>query len=151
MWWSRDWCVYRPTEEEIVCIRTVSSNFEDLDHVKELAVDIAHDCDRSLDVHDIALFHQQLFCFGTDGFNDRVGEEFFAVKTVDAFVEIYAGWVLVSMESVVVGLQEHTRQARHRCGRKLSGRFKTGSKSRPKVAERSLYSRLSSSSGHELD
>lgn len=81
----------RPTQKEIVGIRTVSANLENLYHVEELAVNVADNGDRGLDVHDIALLHQQLFRLGADGLDDRVGEELFAVEAGDALIEIDTG------------------------------------------------------------
>lgn len=43
-------------------------------------------------MHDIALFHQQLFGFGAYRFNDRVGEELLLVEPADAFVKVHAGY-----------------------------------------------------------
>ena len=54
-------------------------------------MDITDHCDWSLDVHDIALLHQQLFRFGAYCFNDGVREELLAVQTRDAFVKINTG------------------------------------------------------------
>jgi hypothetical protein len=82
---------FRPTEEQIIGVRAVASNFENLNHVEELAVYITDHGDRRLDVDDIALFHQQLFCFGAYRFNDGLGEELLVVQSGYAFVEIYAG------------------------------------------------------------
>lgn len=45
-------------------------------------------------MYDITLFHQQLFSFGADGFDDGVGEELFLVEPADAFVEVNAGYTL---------------------------------------------------------
>lgn len=56
--------------------------------------------DRGLDVHDIALLHQQLFCFGAYGFDDGVGEELLSVQAGDAFVKVYAGCRTLSVRAV---------------------------------------------------
>jgi hypothetical protein len=56
-----------------------------------LAVDVADDGDGGLDVHDIALFHQQFLRLGAYGLDYGVGEEFFAVQACDAFVQVDAG------------------------------------------------------------
>lgn len=85
--WSRD----RHTEKEVVCVGTVSANFEDLNHVKELPVDVAHNRNWRLHVDDIAFLHQKLLGFGAYRFNDRVGEQLLLVQAADAFVEINAG------------------------------------------------------------
>lgn len=55
-------------------------------------MNVADNGDRGLDVHDIALLHQQLFRLGADGLDDRVGEELFAVEAGDALIEIDTGW-----------------------------------------------------------
>jgi hypothetical protein len=72
----------------------VSTNLENLYHVEELAVNVTHHGDGRLDVDDIALSHQQLFRFGTDCFNDGLGEELLIVQSGYAFVEVYAGCVV---------------------------------------------------------
>ena len=88
------------TKEEIVGVGTVAANLEDLNHVEELSVYVSHYCHRRQDVHDIALLHQQLFRFGAYRFDDRVGEQFFAVETGDALIEVDAGWTIVSVCAV---------------------------------------------------
>jgi hypothetical protein len=69
----------RLTQEQIVCVWTVPSNLEDLDHVKELPMNVTNHCHRSLDVYDIALLHEQLFRLGAYRLNDRVREQLFLV------------------------------------------------------------------------
>lgn len=61
------------TQEKIIGVGTGPSNLEYLNHVEELAVDIAHDGNRCPDVHDIALLHEQLLGFGAYCFDDRLG------------------------------------------------------------------------------
>jgi hypothetical protein len=62
------------TEEEVVGVGTWSADVEDLEKVKELAVDVADDSHRSLDVHNIALLHEHLFRLCAYCFYDRLGE-----------------------------------------------------------------------------
>lgn len=62
----------RLTKKQIVGIGTESSNLEDLNHIEELPMDIAHNCDRSRNVHHITFFHQKLLRLGTYCLNDRV-------------------------------------------------------------------------------
>jgi len=76
------------TEEEVVRVGTSATYAEDLEHVKELAVDVSDDGDRAADVHDIALFHQQLFRLCADGFYDQLIEQLFPVQTFDTFIEV---------------------------------------------------------------
>jgi len=55
-------------------------------------------------VNNIALFHKQFFCFGAYCFDQRFGEELFAVELRNALVKINACWmlsVMVGEESVV--------------------------------------------------
>lgn len=53
---------------------------------------VSNNCDRRLDMHDIALFHKQFLRLSAHRFDDRVGEELFAVESLDTFVQIYAGY-----------------------------------------------------------
>ena len=53
--------------------------------------------DRRLDVHNIALLHQQLFRLGAYCFDYRVREELFPVKAGDTFVKVYAGCTNMSV------------------------------------------------------
>jgi hypothetical protein len=69
----------------------MASDFENLNHVEELPVNVTDHGDGRLDVDDIALFHQQLFRFGAYRFNDGLGEELLVVQSGYAFVEIYTG------------------------------------------------------------
>jgi hypothetical protein len=66
-----------------------------------LAVDVADDGDGGLDVHDIALFHQQFLRLGAYGLDYGVGEEFFSVQACDAFVQVDAGWTYISAHDVL--------------------------------------------------
>lgn len=54
-------------------------------------MDVPHHSDRCLDMHDVALLHEQLFGFGTDGLDDRLGQELLAVEPLDAFVQVDGG------------------------------------------------------------
>lgn len=80
------------TEEQVICIGTVAANLENLNQVEELAVDVADDGDGGLDVHDVALAHEQLLGFGADGFDDGLGEQFFLVEARDALVQVDGSW-----------------------------------------------------------
>lgn len=65
--------VYLPwwhTKEKIIGIWTKAPNFEDLNQVEELAMDVTHNRDRSLHMNDIALLHQQLLRLCTYCFDD---------------------------------------------------------------------------------
>jgi hypothetical protein len=80
------------TEKQIICIRTPPADLENLYQVKELAVDVAHNCHRCADVYNIAFAHQQLFRLGAYGLDDRFGEKFLLVEARDALVEIDGSW-----------------------------------------------------------
>lgn len=84
------------TEKKIVCIGTKASNTKDLQQVKELAMNIPNHGYRCLDMNDIALFHEQLLSLGTDGFNHRFSKELFAVKSLDALIQVDTGCCDVS-------------------------------------------------------
>jgi hypothetical protein len=84
-------CSTSHTEEEVVRVWTRTADVEDLEKVKELAVDVADDSYGSLDVHNIALLHEHLFCLCAYGLYDRLGEQFLVVESLDALVEIDAG------------------------------------------------------------
>lgn len=59
-------------------------------------MDVTNDCDWRLDVHHVALFHQQLLCLGAYGLDHRLGEELLSVQAGDAFIEVYAGCTQMS-------------------------------------------------------
>jgi hypothetical protein len=61
------------TEEQVVGVRYVASNLKYFHHVKELPVYVSNDGDRSFDVDDIALFHEQLLGFGAYCLDDGLG------------------------------------------------------------------------------
>lgn len=63
------------TQKEIICIRTPSSNFEDLYQVVELAVYVADNSNRGAHVYDIALTHEQLLRLGAYCLDHRLGEK----------------------------------------------------------------------------
>lgn len=58
------------TEKEVIRVRAESSDFEDLNHIEELAVDVSDDCDWSRNMYHVALLHQELFGLGTYCFDD---------------------------------------------------------------------------------
>ena len=69
-------------------------------------MDVSHHRDWRLNVHDIALLHQQLFSFGAYCFDHGVGEELLLIESADAFVEVNAGYTsdqLMSIPSLMVG------------------------------------------------
>lgn len=68
------------TEEQIVCVRTRAPDFEYLDHVEELAMDITHDRDRRPDVHDVTLFHEQFLRLGAYCLDDRLGQQLLLIE-----------------------------------------------------------------------
>lgn len=79
-------------EKQVVRIRTVSSNLEDFQHVKELSMYVTDDGNGRRYVDDIALFHEQFLCFGAYCFDQRLGQELFAVQLFNALVEVNARW-----------------------------------------------------------
>jgi hypothetical protein len=78
---------------------------------------------RRLDMNDIALFHEQLFSLGTDGFDHRFSKKLFAVKSLDALIQVDTGCCEVSNclpklggagAGVPAGCSaQHTRKTRH--------------------------------------
>ena len=75
---------------------------------------VADHSHRRLDVHDIALFHQQLLRLGAYCLDDRVCEQLFPIQAGYAFVEVYAGWRRPSAENKRAGeANGRTRKARH--------------------------------------
>lgn len=86
---SSSWVV---TEEQIVGVRAVAADAENLNKVEELAVDISYDSDGRADVDDVGFAHKKLFCLGADGFDDRLGKQLLVVQTRDALVEIDGRW-----------------------------------------------------------
>ena len=76
------------TKEKIVGVRAETTDLEDLDHIKELAMYIPHHSDRGRDMDDIALLHQELLCFGAYCLYDGVCEQLLSVQTLNAFVEV---------------------------------------------------------------
>lgn len=78
-------------EEEVICIRAPAANFEYLNQVVELSVDVADDGDGGAHVHHIALAHQQLLGLGAYCLDHRLGQEFLLVEARDALVEVHGG------------------------------------------------------------
>lgn len=76
------------TKKQVVCIGTESSDLEYLNHVEELSVDISDHRDRSRNVDDIALFHQQFLRLGAYRFDHRVCQQLFPVESLNALVEV---------------------------------------------------------------
>lgn len=67
------------TEKKVVCVWAPAADLENLNQVKELAVNVTDDGDGSADVDDIALAHQQLLGLGAYCLNDGLGQELFFV------------------------------------------------------------------------
>lgn len=78
----------RLTKKKIIRVRTKATNLEYLNHIKELPVYISHNSDWGCDVYNIALLHQELFCFGAYCFYDRVREQFLLIESFDAFIQV---------------------------------------------------------------
>ena len=57
-----------------------------------MAMDVANDSYWRFDVYDIGLFHEEFLSLRTEGFKDRLGEEFFAVEAGDAGIEVDGSW-----------------------------------------------------------
>jgi hypothetical protein len=55
-------------------------------------MDIPNNRDGRRDMHHIALFHKQLLCLCAYRLNDRLCQQFFFVKSFDAFVKVDACW-----------------------------------------------------------
>ena len=67
--------------EEVVGVRDVAADAEELHEIVELAVDVAAYCDRGVDLYDVGFFDEELAGFVADladlGFgNDAAGAEF---------------------------------------------------------------------------
>lgn len=84
-------CLCRHTEEQVVGVWTRAADFEDLEQVEELAVDVANDGYGSLDVDDIALLHEHLLGLCAYGLDDRLGKQLLLVEPLNALVKIDAG------------------------------------------------------------
>lgn len=78
-------------EEQVVGVWTRAADFEDLEQVEELAVDVANDGYGSLDVDDIALLHEHLLGLCAYGLDDRLGKQLLLVEPLNALVKIDAG------------------------------------------------------------
>ena len=79
------------TEKQVIRIRTVTTDLKYFYHVKELSMNIADHSDGRLYMHNIALFHQQLFRFGAYCFDHGVRKELFLVQARYTFVQINTG------------------------------------------------------------
>lgn len=55
-------------------------------------MDVADNGDWSLDVHHVALAHEQLLCLGTYCLDDGLGEQFFLIEARDALVQVDGGY-----------------------------------------------------------
>lgn len=54
-------------------------------------MDVPYHSNRRLDVNDIALLHEQLLGFRTNGLNYWLGQKLLAVESLDAFIQIDSG------------------------------------------------------------
>lgn len=109
------------TQKQIICIGAVAADLENLYQVEELSVDITHDGNGGFDVHDVALAHEQLLCFGAYRLDHGFGEEFLLVETSDALVQVnrrYRTTHLVSEDSFWVTRgwpRRHKGRKRRKC------------------------------------
>lgn len=55
-------------------------------------MNVTYDSDRRRDVNDIALFHKQLFGFGTYCLDQRLGQQLFAIQLFNALIEVDTRW-----------------------------------------------------------
>lgn len=74
------------TEKQVVRVGAETPYPEDLQQIKELAMNIPYHGNRSLDMNDVALLHEQLLGFGTDGLDYWLSQELLAVEPLDAFI-----------------------------------------------------------------
>ena len=51
-------------------------------------MNVSHDCDGRLDVHDVALAHQELLCLFADLLDERLGQQPFLQQRLDRPVEV---------------------------------------------------------------
>ena len=77
-------------KKQVVGVWTEASDLEYLNHIEKLPVYISNYGNRGSDVDDIAFFHQKLFGFCTDGFNDGVCQEFLVVEALYALIQVDA-------------------------------------------------------------
>lgn len=66
-------------QEEIVCVGAGAANLEYLEHVEELAVDVANHSDGRQDMHHVGLVHELFLELVAHRLDDRFGEEFLLV------------------------------------------------------------------------
>lgn len=81
------------TQEEVVRVWAWSSDLEDFHHVEELAMDIADDCHRRSNVHNIALLHEELFRLCAYCLDHRLGQQLLLGESRYALIEIYGSCV----------------------------------------------------------
>jgi hypothetical protein len=77
------------TQEKIVGIRTGPANLKYLHHVKELAMNVANNCDGRPDMDYIALLHKQLLGLCTYGFDHGLGQQLLLGEARYTLIEIY--------------------------------------------------------------
>jgi hypothetical protein len=80
------------TQEEVVRIRTWSTNLKDLHHIEELAMDITDNGDGCSDVNHIALLHEQLLSLCAYCLYDRLRKQLLLGQPGYTFIQVYAGW-----------------------------------------------------------
>ena len=81
----------RRTQEQIVGVRAGPANLENLHHVEELAVDVAHDGDGRADVHHVALLHEQLLRLCAYRLDHRLGQQLLLGQARYTLIEVYGG------------------------------------------------------------
>lgn len=97
-------CSSPHTKKKIVCVRTEATDLEDLQHVKELPMNIANDSHWRGYVNDIALLHQHLLRFGAYCLDQGFCKEVFLVQLGDALVKVDTCYAQVS------GRDQHVRE-----------------------------------------
>jgi hypothetical protein len=77
-----------PTEEKVVGVGAEAADPKYLDHVEKLPMDISNDSDRSRNVDDIALLHQQLFGLRAYRLYHRVRQKLLLVEPRYTLIKI---------------------------------------------------------------
>lgn len=80
--------VYIIAQKQVIGVRAKPANLEDLQHVEELAVDVAHHRDGRENVHYIGLVHELFLELVAYRLDDRFCEELLLVEPLDALVEV---------------------------------------------------------------
>lgn len=106
------------TEKEVVGVGTWSADLEDLEQVEELAVDVADDSHGRLDMDNIALFHEQLFCLCANRLNHRLCKQLLLIESGNTFVEVDAG---LQTSALIAHTHSQTAQGEARRGAAYKG------------------------------